>query len=210
MKIILAIILALALPAAAQQITPNSVCGEEATGKRPDNNVVVTHKAGNMWVNEQGFWALCPTVHNGPPPAPRDCLPEGGRTWEQDGSYCSTTQSGYGSGVPALRHGQSTVLTADVGPTRGALGLRCVDGRLQETGSSCNRAVTCPARTRIQYGSNGACTVTVDARQTPTLGAILALPADPSSTHTGSAILRCEFGGWSFVESPSCTTKDTQ
>ena len=75
MKIILAMILALALPAAAQQITPNSVCGEEATGKRPDNNVVVTHKAGNMWVNEQGFWALCPTVHNGPPPAPRDCLP---------------------------------------------------------------------------------------------------------------------------------------
>jgi len=210
MRFIALILLALALPAAAQQITPSSPCGEEATGKRPDNNQVVTHKASNMWVNEQGFWALCPAVHNGPPPAPKDCLPEGGRVWEQEGNYCSTTQSGYGTSVPALKHGQSTVLTADVGPTRGALGLRCVDGRLQETGSSCIRAATCPARTRIQFGSNGACTVTVDARSTPTLGAILALPADPSSTHTGSAILRCEYGGWSFVESPSCVTKDNQ
>lgn len=205
--LILAILALLALPVLAQQITPNSPCGAEATGMRPDDRVIVTHKASNLYVDPAGFWALCPSVHGGQPEPKRDCLPEGGRVWEVNGNRCSTTQSGQGSGVPGSKDRSSIVLLADNGSTRGALALRCEDGRYKEIGATCEPAVTCAPRVKFTFGSNAACTATLRASTTPTQGTTFALPIDPSDTHTGSVVLVCNGGEWSFAESPVCVPK---
>lgn len=201
MKHLIALLIALlALPALAQDVTPNSPCGAKAVGKRPDNNMIVEHQAGNMYVDPNGYWALCPSVHESAPVPPKDCLPRGGYVWEVDGNVCTTMWSGQGAGVPLLPHKGSKVLIQDNGPYRGSVALLCLDGQLKEIGATCAPAVTCPAHTRIQIAAE--LWVTVDARVTPLAGDVLALSADPSDKFEGSAILRCEFGGWSFVESP--------
>lgn len=197
--------LALAAPAQAQDITPNSPCGELATGRRPDNGIVVgPYKAEGLYVNASGVWDRCPMpgrVVEGPrgcPGAPNDI-------WEVDGSTCNSTQSNQGPARPALPDGGSWIANAANGRTRGAIAYRCTDGKLTVLGSTCAPAATCPARQSIRYGTDEACTASVDVQgPSPVLGTVYAIPATAKPGYTGSVIIQCAFGGWTFVEAPRC------
>lgn len=203
-----------------QDITYNSPCSVEAVGRRPDNNMIVgPYKAVGLYVNKLGFWDRCPSwakegevVPDAPPVVVKEepgCDGAPSVSWEQDGNVCNSQQSAQGPLVPKLKSRDVWVATADVGLTRGAISYRCVAGKLEVLGSKCEQAVTCPNRVEIEYGTNAACKVKTDfPGAPPTLGMILAVPADAKPGYSGSAVLICQFGGWAFAESPKCIKLD--
>lgn len=201
----LSILAVLAVPVLAQDITPNSPCGELATGRRPDNGVIVAnYKAVGLYVNKDGVWDRCPMPER-MVEGPRDCPGAANDVWEVDGSVCNSLQSNQGPARATLKSGQSTIITADNGRTRGSIAYKCTDGKLTVLGSTCAPAATCPARQSIRYGTDEACTASVDVQgPSPVLGTVYAIPATAKPGYTGSVIIECQFGGWAFVEPPRC------
>lgn len=78
-----------ALPANAEEpLTPNSICGERATGKSPRDDRPITGAFPNQRVNADGYWESGCT----PPRPPKDCPEMPAPPWFANGAWCTPLQ----------------------------------------------------------------------------------------------------------------------
>lgn len=131
-----AIVCILALGAGAllaQTITPDSPCGERATGRRIDGRIT-TEQAPGWHVDRDGGWTTCQM----PAQADRGCQVPA-QTWQWAGVMC-TAPAG-----PPLGHGMLRMVRTRPGPVEGLAVLQCTDGAVSIRVSTCNATLTCEA-----------------------------------------------------------------
>lgn len=129
---------------AAEALTPNSRCGELATGLRADDKTTVaTYQAPGLHVGADGVWTHCPEERPAPPP-PKDCQVNEPRRWAECVDYRATGAN--------IVHGNTVEWRQYFGAQRGQLIERCLDGRLVTEHVSCGAATSCDVALTIWHG----------------------------------------------------------
>lgn len=152
LKFLAACLAFICLSAGAQTITPNSKCGELATGYRHDDRkTVVTYQADGQYVNADGVWDNCPPAPPKPPePKPCPAAPAW-KTWTVGGSTCTAQLAGTAEAVGldrALAHGEEREWRQWLGAMRGQVTERCTDGVRSVVSVSCAPATHCDTEIR--------------------------------------------------------------
>jgi len=145
----LAIVVCLTLGAGAllaQTITPDSPCGERATGRRIDGRIT-TEQAPGWHVDRDGGWTTCQM----PVAADRPCQVPA-QQWSWAGVTC-TAPAG-----PPMTHSAMRMVRTRPGPVEGLAVLQCTDGAVSIRVSTCNAALMCEASTYEATDDGGATT----------------------------------------------------